>query len=150
MVDVPVLALWLLCFVILLAPRGTCDRDRTRYLAAGLVCGAAILVKYTSLVLIPAIVLDGLLRRRPAAAYGLAAAVVVVLAWCAFNYWDYGGVHMLSRVEENGGWHLLNPSLWLLCLGATAPFAFPLAAAVSLGTRRVALAVSAALWSAFV
>jgi 4-amino-4-deoxy-L-arabinose transferase-like glycosyltransferase len=149
MVDVPVLALWLWFFLILLAPQEPRERGPGRYLAAGLVCGAAILVKYTSLVLIPAIVLDGLLRRRPAAAYGVVAAAIIVGAWCAFNYWDYGGVHMLTRVAENGGWHVLDPSLWLLCLGATAPFSFLLGAASAHGPSRFARVGTVLLWIAF-
>ena len=147
MLDVPLLALWLAFFALLLAPRGSREREWTRYLVAGLVCGAAILVKYTSLVLIPALVLDGALRRRPEAGYGVAAAAIVVAAWCAFNYWDYGGVHMLTRVAENGGWHVLDPSKWVLCLGATAPFAFALAAACPLRASGVARAVKLTLWS---
>jgi 4-amino-4-deoxy-L-arabinose transferase-like glycosyltransferase len=149
MVDVPVLTLWLLFFVILLVPRESRERDASRYLAAGVVCGAAILVKYTSLVLIPALVIDGLLRRRPSAAYGVLAAVIIVIAWCAFNYWDYGGVHMLTRVAVNGGWHVLDPSLWLLCLGATAPFSFPLAAASIQGPSRFARVAAVLLWITF-
>lgn len=148
MLDVPLLALWLAFFVILLAPHESRERGWARYLGAGLVCGAAILVKYTSLVLIPALVLDAVLRRRPEAGYGVAAAMIVVAAWSAFNYWDYGGVHMLTRVAENGGWHVLDPSKWVLCLGATAPFAFALAAACPLPRAGTATRVlKLVLWS---
>jgi 4-amino-4-deoxy-L-arabinose transferase-like glycosyltransferase len=147
MLDVPVLALWLLFFVLLLTPRESREREWARYLGAGLVCGAAILVKYTSLVLVPALILDGVLRRRPEAGYGVAAAMIVVAAWCAFNYWDYGGIHMLTRVAENGGWRVLDPSKWVLCLGAAAPFAFALAAACPVVQPGVvARVVRMALW----
>jgi 4-amino-4-deoxy-L-arabinose transferase-like glycosyltransferase len=129
LVDVPALALWLAFFALLLAGREERGRERARYLAAGLVCGAAILVKYPSLVLLPALALDGLLRRRSAAWYGVAGAAAVVLAWCAFNEWDYGGIHMLTRIAGRGGWYVLDPRKWLLCLGSAAPFAFALGAA---------------------
>src|SRR6185369_5499726 len=45
---------------------------------------------------------------------------------CAFNYWDYGGIHMFSRAVS---WKVLDPGKWLLCLGAAAPFSFALVAA---------------------
>lgn len=157
MVDVPALALWLAFFVILLERRQEVTSERLRYIAAGLVCGAAILTKYTSLVLLPAIVLDGLLRRRADAWYGVAVAVVIVLLWCAFNYWDYGGIHMLTRMDARGFWNVLDPSKWVLCLGATAPFAFALAGGwlqrkdLSLGrVAAIVLGVSAAAFLAIV
>jgi len=128
MVDVPALALWLWFFTLLLGEAGG-ERATRRYVAAGAVCGAAILVKYTGLVLIPALVLDGLLRRRRAAWYGVAVAMGIVLLWCGFNYWDYGGVHMLTRMDARGFRNVLDPLKWLLCLGAAAPFAFALAGA---------------------
>jgi 4-amino-4-deoxy-L-arabinose transferase-like glycosyltransferase len=144
-VDVPLVALWLLFFSLLLTGRPAAGRERGRYLLAGLVCGVAILVKYTSLILLPALVLDGLFRRRPACLIGVATASVIIVAWCAFNYWDYGGVHMLSR---DASWKMLDVRKWLLCLGAAAPFSFALAAAwlsrrSSGGSRVVRLALLA-------
>jgi 4-amino-4-deoxy-L-arabinose transferase-like glycosyltransferase len=129
MVDVPALALWLGFFAILLARRDEAGSDRLRYVGAGLVCGAAILTKYTSLVLLPALVLDGVLRRRPVAWHGVAVAIAIVLLWSGFNYWDYGGIHMLTRTDARGFWNVLDPRKWILCLGAAAPFAFALAGA---------------------
>jgi 4-amino-4-deoxy-L-arabinose transferase-like glycosyltransferase len=126
MVDVPALALWLAFFAILLDRPDDCGRDRRRYLLAGLACGAAILVKYTGLVLLPALALDGALRRRPAAGYGMAVAIGIVLLWCAFNYWDYGGIHMFTRMDARGFANVLDPRKWVLCLGAATPFAFAL------------------------
>jgi 4-amino-4-deoxy-L-arabinose transferase-like glycosyltransferase len=125
-VDVPMLALWLLFFVLMVTGRQAANREGMRYFVAGLVCGAAILVKYTSVILLPALVLDGLLRRRSACWIGVATASAMIVAWCAFNYWDYGGIHILSR--DVGG-KMLDARKWLLCLGATAPFSFALAAA---------------------
>jgi len=142
MVDVPALVFWLLFFVILLD--GNEGDSRRRYVRAGLACGAAILIKYTGLVLLPALVLDGLLRRRTEAAYGVAVALAIVLLWCGFNYWDYGGIHMLTRMDARGLWNVLDPAKWVLCLGAAAPFSFALAGAW-LGRRERALARAARL-----
>jgi len=129
MVDVPALTLWLAFFVILLGREEGRENDRLRYAGAGLACGAAILIKYTGLVLLPALVLDGVLRRRSAAWYGFAVALAIVLLWSAFNYWDYGGIHMLTRKDARDSWDVLDPRKWVLCLGASAPFAFALAGA---------------------
>jgi 4-amino-4-deoxy-L-arabinose transferase-like glycosyltransferase len=129
LVDVPALALWLAFFVILLDRREEVRSDWLRYVGAGLVCGAAILTKYTSLVLLPALALDGVLRRRAASWYGGAVAVAIVLLWSAFNYWDYGGIHMLTRMDARGFRNVLDPRKWVLDLGAAAPFAFALAGA---------------------
>jgi len=129
MIDIPALALCLLFFVILLEARQQSGPERIRYVLAGLVCGAAILTKYTSLVLFPALILDGWLRRRREAAYGVAAAAAIVLLWCGFNYWDYGGIHMLTRMDAQGFTNVLDPRKWILCLGASAPATFALAGA---------------------
>lgn len=141
MVDVPVLALWLLFFVTVLAPGWR--NDRKRYVLAGLVCGAAILTKYTSLVLLPALALDVVVRRRKEAWYGIAVAAGIVFAWCAFNYLEYGGIHLLTRKADPGSWGLLDPGKWLLCLGAAAPATFAIAGARLWAARSLAARVAA-------
>jgi len=146
MVDIPTLALWLLFFVILLERRKEPGAERLRYAVAGIVCGAAILTKYTSLILIPAIVLDGALRRRREAGYGVAVAVAMVLLWSGFNFWDYGSIHMLARMDARGVANVLDPAKWVLCLGAAAPAAFAIAGAWLDGReRRIAVAGVASL-----
>ena len=63
MVDVPLLALWLLFFELLLLHRDSPAQTR-RYVLAGLVCGAAVLTKYSSLTLLPVLAASLLLERR--------------------------------------------------------------------------------------
>lgn len=120
MVDVPLLCLWLAFFVLLI----DADAVRTwkRSTLIGVVCGAAILVKYTSLVLFAILLLDTLVCRRRTQWASIGAALAIVAAWSAFNWWDYGSVHVLGRKDPTA-WQVLDPGKWLLALGATMPCA---------------------------
>ena len=122
MVDVPLLALWLLFFELLLLHRDSPAQTR-RYLLAGLVCGAAVLTKYSSLTLVPVLAASLLLERRARQAWTLLVPVAVLAAWSAFNRWDYGGIHVVSRgdggpsLPQSGQFALA----WLLIVGAVTP-----------------------------
>lgn len=161
MVDVPVLAAWLVFFWALLTD--SFGSDRRRFFVAALACSAALLIKYTSLVLLPILVVHLLWRRRDL--WYLAALPVVVLAgWSMFNWLDYGGIHVLERettaraVDELGS----RGVVWLTCIGAVAPFAafFYLHASTRLprswggvvrglvlGTLGLLIALSVAFWA---
>jgi hypothetical protein len=123
MVDVPVLAAWLVFYWALLTDAVV--SDRRRFLVAALACAAALLIKYTSLLLLPILVVHILARRRRDLWYLAALPVVVLVGWSLFNWLDYGGIHVLERettsrsAEDFGSRGLV----WLLCLGAIAPFA---------------------------
>ena len=125
MVDVPLLSLWLAFFVTLL---------ETRFALAGLACAAAILTKYSSLCLLPLLALAPLLARRPAALLNLLTPLAAIAAWSAFNWWDYGGIHILADVPRSGSsqempMHFfslhrltLRACAWALTAGALCPF----------------------------
>lgn len=144
MVDIPLLAMWLACFLAMLAGA---DRNAHGYAGAALLCAAALLTKYTSIVLLPALALSMLLTRRWRAAGWLVVPVLALAAWSAFNLSDYGGIHLLGRQADP---HSLVKSgdaaiAWVLALGAIAPFA-PLVLAAQ-GARATGRALRA-LWSA--
>ncbi len=123
MVDVPLLAVWLAFFVLLIG--GIDDARQTRrYGLAGLACGAALLIKYSSLVLFPILCLSLLLERRRAQVWTAAIPVTMLLAWSVFNLLDYGGVHIAAR-PHGAGHDAIRPLRlaieWCVGLGALTP-----------------------------
>ncbi len=122
MTDVPLLALILLHYRLLLAPVGI--SEGWRHFWAAMALGAALLVKYTALPLLMvfplAILARGQRRWLPMAL----VPVAVLAAWSLWNVWDYGGVHLFGR--PSGDLTLMgitSRSLGMLtALGAVAPF----------------------------
>ncbi len=145
MTDVPLLAFWLAFFRLLIdRPSGAWPAGA--YAAASAVAGAACLVKYPSLVLLPLLAGVLALRRDWRAAWTPLVALGILAAWSAFNWADYGEIHVLSR--ESGG--LARGSLpgrgidWLVALGAVGPFSV-LVVPWALRRWRAAVAVAALL-----
>lgn len=121
MMDVPLVAFWLAFFRLLIRGPGT---ETPRYAAAAAVAGAACLVKYTSVVLLPLLLVPVIARREWRRAGVVLIPIGILAAWSIFNLLDYGGVHLLERgayVGEHSG--LVERSeAWLKCLGGVAPF----------------------------
>jgi len=123
MTDVPVMALWLVFFTLLIPPEAGGLTVRRAALAA-VIASAACLIKYVSLVLIPILLVALLLRRRRRAAWVVLIPVGVLAAWSACNVMEYGTAHLLSRPTTK----LFASSLavsceeWLIGLGAVCPF----------------------------
>ena len=127
MVDVPLLACWLLFFDAILLRRAG-RSPTTRYLLAALACSAAELVKYSSLTLLPVLVVSLVLERRWRQAWTTLVPVATLVAWSAFNVWDYGGIHVLTRQRTTGPVgqpevvHLLTAAAtWAVVVGAITP-----------------------------
>jgi hypothetical protein len=122
MTDVPLLALQLLFFHLLLVPGRL--PEGWRLLLAAVVVSAALFIKYTTLPLLVLFPLVLMLRRQwhwlPLSLLPLA----FIALWSGWNLYEYGGVHLLER--EAG-----DPSLRGLfvrtlaiftCIGAISPF----------------------------
>ncbi len=130
MVDVPLLALWLAFFLILARAEAEASALRWRLALAGLVLGAACLVKYSSLVLLPIFSLAVMWRAGRRAIWLLLVPLGVLVGWSVLNWLDYGGVHLLSRPTPAGAGGALRAigvlatrgTLWLIALGAVTPF----------------------------
>src|SRR5262249_44855351 len=122
-VDVPILCLWLVCFWGLQQALVS-ERPGRYYAVAGTAIALACLVKYTSLVLLPLLLLAVILSRRWRSAWALGIPLGALVAWSVFNYLDYGHVHLLNRPVSTGerGEFVLQGLDWLICLGAVAPF----------------------------
>jgi len=95
MVDVPLLSLWLGFFEALLCGADA-PAQHWRFARAGLFAAAAVLMKYSSLVLLPLMLAALLAERRRAQMVWLGVPVAALAAWSLFNWWDYGGVHLAT------------------------------------------------------
>lgn len=122
MTDVPLTAAWT-AFFWALTTRNI-RRDATRYALAGALCAVALMLKYNSLALLPALFLHPVLRRRGRHAAWVLIPLAVLAAWSAFNIFDYGSVHLLDRPvgSMSLGARLTQASNWLLVLGAIGTF----------------------------
>jgi hypothetical protein len=131
MTDIPMLSLWLGFFVCLVRAEGLGAAVGLYYAGAALLATAACLTKYTSLALLPILVLALVLRRQWKLLWVVLIPAAGLAAWSAFNHYDYGGIHLLSRpegIEPKGVGHrigsvLVRCLLWLVALGAVSPFA---------------------------
>lgn len=122
MVDVPLLACWLAVFNALLL--GTTSAHQTRrYVIAAVACSAALLIKYSSLVLLPILTASLILEQRMRQSWTLLIPLATLVVWSAFNILDYGGIHILSR--SAGSSDHLRPIkfaiAWVLIIGAVMP-----------------------------
>ncbi len=98
MVDVPLLAVWLLFFDVLIV--GT-DRDEStqqrRFLVAAGAASAALLIKYSSLVLPPILIAVLLVEKRWRLLWIGAIPFAVLGAWSLSNFLEYRHIHILQR-----------------------------------------------------
>ena len=122
MTDIPLLACWLGFFYWLVNPNARSDLHR--YLYAALFASAALLIKYTSLPLIPILVLHILVVRQYRYLPVVAVPLLTLAAWSLFNYLDYGSIHIADRplgTADRPSFVELGLS-WIATLGAVAPF----------------------------
>jgi 4-amino-4-deoxy-L-arabinose transferase-like glycosyltransferase len=127
MADVPAAALYVSAIALFL--RGV-DGDRPAPLMlAGVAAGLASLFKYSSVSVIPLMLLYLLLRRRirPRTVLSISIAAAIFLGWCAASYAIYGRVHVLSSftleaTPRAAADRLIQAVAVLLGLGGTAVF----------------------------
>ena len=93
---------------------------------------AALLTKYTALFLFPALIWAALISRR--VVVWAALPILGLLLWSAFNYYDYGAIHILNR-PPNGRGLVPSPKLTFGLLTAFGAFATPVAALLIFGHR---------------
>jgi 4-amino-4-deoxy-L-arabinose transferase-like glycosyltransferase len=130
MADVPATAFSLLAMYWCV--RGVDEERATLLVGAGLAAGAASLLEYTGLTLLPLMALYVVTRRqlRPAVALPFALAIALFGAWCLASYAIYGRVHVFAAaaVQETAREpldHLLQ--LVSVLLGAGGAIILPLA-----------------------
>jgi 4-amino-4-deoxy-L-arabinose transferase-like glycosyltransferase len=135
MVDVPLLACWLAFFEALLC-RADAPAQAGRFAQAGLACAAAVLVKYSSLLLLP-ILLAALLReRRGRYGWCLGIPLGALAAWSAFNWLDVREIHLATAFHSAAATYTPRPArhfelarrlvksaiAWGVAVGALSPF----------------------------
>lgn len=147
MVDVPLLSIWLIFFNQLLSKPVESAR---RHLLAALALSVALLMKYTSLVLLPIMVLDILMQRRWRNLWVVFLPVLVVVVWSAFNYWSYGGTHLFDRDPSSYSVArlLIRTLAWIICLGSMLPWLLGASLQVMSKRRRQVAALSLAFAAA--
>ena len=123
MVDVPLLATWLTFFNLIVCEVDSPHQTR-RYALAALALSAAVMIKYSSLALFPILVLSLILERRKGQAWTALIPILALIAWSAFNVFDYGHVHILARQDAVARSRFRIPLLafgWVMGLGALTP-----------------------------
>ena len=120
MVDVPLLAVWLVFFNLLICDARD-ERQTRRYGIAAIACSAAILIKYSSLVLLVILCVSLLIERRKAQAWTIVVPLSAIAAWSLFNFIDYGGIHIATRPHGSGHFRLGAMAAWVLAVGALTP-----------------------------
>ncbi|MFS2032895.1 ArnT family glycosyltransferase [Polaromonas sp. CT11-55] len=124
MVDVPLIAVWMEFYYTLMNPR---YGEKRKYAIASVLCAAALLIKYTSLVLIPAMLLQVVLTKKYRNTGWILIPVATLVLWSAFNVYDYGGVHLLdrpNRVSQTLVSYLTFSMAWVMAIGAILPCVF--------------------------
>jgi hypothetical protein len=153
MVDVPLLALWLLFFrALLLDAEAGAPRQRRRFLTAATAVSAALLVKYSSLILLPILALVVAQKRYRRYAWVMSLPLGVLVTWSLFNLYDYGAIHIAQR--PIGGVQASYPQLrqftaLLITAGAITPLGVIVLVRGIPALRRVAPAIYAAATIAF-
>jgi 4-amino-4-deoxy-L-arabinose transferase-like glycosyltransferase len=150
MVDVPLLAVWNSFYAVLLSKS---LNKFSKYTICGLLCSIGLLIKYTSLVLIPILLIITLMEKDKKYLIVLLIPIISLIGWSVFNIYDYGNIHILSRhggPTSNSQFSFLIPLrtyVWFVgVLGAISPFViniFYLYYKTSLGVRRY-------LWGAII
>ena len=122
MVDIPLLAIWLQFFFILFNPSQQVGRQ---LVWASVFCALALLIKYTSLVLLPILMLHIVWRRRFFYLFCLLVPIGALGIWSIFNVYDFGKPHLIGRPVIPRSlpiyWNL--SVYWVGILGAITPFA---------------------------
>lgn len=145
MVDVPLLAAWLAMAVALCAWPGE-DRQQLRFGAAAAALSAALLIKYSSLCLLPVLWAALLWERRWRQLWAGLVPLAVLAAWSAFNWWDYGGLHLIGRTTAGSGEGPVRFAVgWTMVLGAITPAGLVWAAALLPGRWRSVLVAATGL-----
>lgn len=131
MLDVPLIAVVLLFFGVLLDISAAKSSSLARsYAAAGLLAGVAPLIKYPGLILIPLLLFHLAVHKQWRYLWSLAIPAAMFGAWCAFNVYDYGSIHLLQT--DSGSAHFSGFPLAelplrfadsLIYLGAVSPIA---------------------------
>ncbi len=122
MVDVPLLAFWLAFYYLLLKPN--VKSETMRLLWAGFWAGCACLIKYSSLPLILVMFSYIIAKKQWRLLWTMSVPFGMLGLWSAFNYMDYGAIHILDRPSPSLSLDRIKDMAgsWLIALGAILPY----------------------------
>ncbi len=149
MLDVPNVAFWLAFFWALLTPYGQSGALK-RYVFAALMIGFATMTKYSGFILVPILCLDIILRRRWSLFWVILIPIAIIIGWSLFNYWEYGGIHILGSqntpisIERIRQWVVL----FVVTIGSMSPFTLVLVP-FCLFDRRAIILIGSIVFSIF-
>ena len=124
MLDIPLLSIWLVFFDMILIHDDQHSDNGRRFIAASSACAAGLLIKYSSLMLLPILIAVIGQRRQWRQLWVVSIPVGTLAAWCLFNYFDYGGIHIAQRTASDGNGLLTvgqRATAWIITLGAIMP-----------------------------
>ncbi len=120
MADVPVMSLVLGMLYFLIKGKNT--NRLIFYNISTFLLGLSLLIKFTALPLWVVIAFVILLNKQYKNLISLLIPVILLIGWSAWNYFEYGGIHILGREKKCPGFDLVLP--FLSCLGAMSTFIF--------------------------
>lgn len=118
MTDVPVLALLLASAFFTL--RAAKIKPMRNYLFAGLILGIGILIKYSVLPLVVAMLLILLLRKHYQYLWTAFVPIFLLVVWSFWNWYEFGSIHFLDR--PRGEIHINRLWSFIACMGSVATF----------------------------
>lgn len=118
MTDVPVLAL-LLASVLFVIQAAKADSSRN-YFFAGLILGIGLLIKYSVLPLVVAMLLVILLRKHYRYLWTAMIPVSLLIIWSFWNWSEFGSIHFFDR--PRGEIHINRFWSFMACMGSVAAF----------------------------
>jgi len=117
MTNIPMLSFMLIFLWALV--RDSSGNYFTNHLIAATACSLALLTKYKSLILLPILLVDILLKRQWKSLWTLLLPILSLSLWSLFNYLDYGGIHILERPTSDFAFRIIDV---VIGLGAISPF----------------------------
>lgn len=121
MVDIPLMVSWLFFFWMLFSVE---EDNKKKYIFAGIAAAISCMIKYTSLTLLPVMLLIIIFRRHWRSLWYLGIPLVTLALWSIFNYYDYGAIHILGRTTRPLTLQILIYRMisWIAGVGAVSPF----------------------------
>lgn len=104
MLDLPMLAFWVWALEWQL--RAWDDNDTGKAWLAGLLCGLAILIKYSAGLLLLLFIFGAWRTRQAKSLVSLVLPILLLGMWCCHNYVIYGRLHLFAHSGEVSWLHL--------------------------------------------
>ncbi|GAB3957190.1 hypothetical protein GCM10028805_49160 [Spirosoma harenae] len=122
MVDVPLLFFHLLALYYLLQKDAISESGR--YWKVGFFLSISVLIKYTSIPLLVALLVAILWRKQYRYLYIVLIPAAALGLWSLWNYVEFGAVHIVNRPRNPMTFQLFinNVINFITCLGAISPF----------------------------